>query len=223
MAYRIPDEETVSKTIISVMIRHPHVETQTELTELVCKELSKKDSGYRISGERIRRIGIDNKIIKISIEYHETDIRTLPDICPVCRNEMAPVKNMSLDGDVVEVRRKCTACPYSVGNRLLIPGRYVFSRANVSEPSEKDIRIKKLRQAKRKLKDASALIDEAVKGTSSEGRGKYTISSISEISDNEEDPGSLKNIILEIKDEKSNDPVWTRPIVSVKNEHRKDI
>ncbi|MDR0508813.1 MAG: hypothetical protein LBG63_03180, partial [Candidatus Methanoplasma sp.] len=78
MPHKIPDEETISSAIASVMKKTPHIETQTEFLRLVRKELSKEDEEYRVSGERIRRVGVENGIVKISIEYRKSDIEDLP-------------------------------------------------------------------------------------------------------------------------------------------------
>jgi len=214
MPYKVPDEETISSAIISVMNRNPHIETQNEFLRLVRKELSRLDEGYRVSGERVRRIGLEKGIIKISIEYRESDIEDLPHICPVCRNAMSPVMNRSLDGEYVEIKRKCTVCPYAVGKTVLIPGRYVFSKAK-NDLSQQESSLRKLRKATAKIRESITLIDEAVSGTALEERGSELVSELKEMIDSQELSISIKNISLDVKQE--NGPDWTKPLVSVKN------
>lgn len=222
MSYKVPDEETVSSAIASVMSRTPHVETQKEFLRLVRKELSGIDEEYRVSGERIRRIGLERGIVKITIEYRESDAEDLPHICPVCRNALSSVMNRSLDGEKVEIKRKCPVCSYSVGKDVLVPGKYIFSRAGSGSVSPLELSLRKLRKAGAKIKEAARLVGEAVNGTDVQERGNELISRLAEMADSAELPSSVRNLSLDIK-ESRDDPVWTRPAVSVKNSGRKDI
>ncbi len=223
MSYKISDEETLSKAIRIVMDRHSHVGTQKELTALVRKELTRMDPDYHVGGERIRRVGIDRNLLKIVIEYNESSNTELPEICPVCKNAMEPLMNMSLDGDIVEVKRKCTVCPYSIGQKPLTPRKYGFSRTAKEDVSDNVNRIRKLEKAKAKLREASNFISDALKMTGMEARGEYIRETLKEISDSEEESCSISNIILDIKDSDKDSPGWTRPTVSIKNVNRKDI
>ena len=197
MPHKIPGEDVVSSAIISVMNRNPHIETQKEFLRLVRKELSKVDEEYRVSGERIRRIGVERGIVKITIEYRESDIADLPHICPVCKNAMSPVMNRSLEGEYVEIKRKCTVCPYTMGKKVLLPGRYVFSRSKTIGTSPQEESLRKLRKANAKIKEASELIGEAVAGTEHQEKGAELISSLKAISTSGET--SVKNISKEIQ------------------------
>ena len=178
MPYKVPDEETVSSAIRYVLNRNPHIETQAEFLRLVRKELSKIDGEYRVSGERIRRIGVERGIVKISIEYRESDIEDLPHICPVCRNAMSPVMNRSLEGEYVEIKRKCTVCPYTVGKTVLVPGKYCFSRSKNAEMSPAETSLRKLRKAAAKIREAADLIGEAVDGTEFKDTGDELVSGL---------------------------------------------
>ena len=221
MPYKVPDEETVISSIKAVMTRNPHIETQAEFLRLVRKELSKIDMEYRVSGERIRRIGVEKGIVKISIEYRGSDIEDLPHICPVCRNAMSPVMNRSLEGEYVEIKRKCTVCPYSIGKTVLVPGKYVFSRGK-STVSPQELSLRKLKKAGAKIKEAADMIRDAVDGTELQERGSELASDLREMVDSSELSISIKNISLDLK-ESADGPDWTRPAVSIKNSNRKDI
>ncbi|AIZ56976.1 hypothetical protein Mpt1_c11100 [Candidatus Methanoplasma termitum] len=219
MRFKVPDEEVVSQAINKVMTKNNHIETQTEFLRLVRKELSKLDEDYRVSGERIRRIGLDNNLIKITIEYRESDIKDLPHICPVCRNAMSPVMNRSLEGEYVEIKRKCSVCPYTIGKTVLVPGRYVFSRAKNNDLSQQELSVRKLKKAGAKIKEAMGLIEEALKGTDLEERGSELVSDLKEMVDSPELAISIKNISLDMK-QSGKDPIWTRPTVSIKNSEK---
>ncbi|MDR2698624.1 MAG: hypothetical protein LBB30_02965 [Candidatus Methanoplasma sp.] len=197
MPYKVPDEDAVSDAIRSVMSRNPHVETQTEFLRLVRKELSKADLEYRVSGERIRRIGVEQGIVKISIEYRESDHDDLPHICPVCRNAMSPVMNRSLEGEYVEIKRNCTVCSYTVGKKVLVPGKYTFSRSRNAGMSPQESSLRKLRKAGAKIREAIDLIGEAVDGTELQDMGGEVISKLKDAVSSGE--ASVKTISAEIR------------------------
>ena len=127
MSYRIPSDDRLAEAIFVVMYRNQQIVSQKEMATLVLKELEKDGEEYRVSGERIRRLIVNKDMAQLVIDYNETE-GDLPDICPVCRNKLTSVKNSTLDGKVVEIMRKCTSCPYSVGSVMHVPGRYTFVR-----------------------------------------------------------------------------------------------
>jgi hypothetical protein len=128
MAYKIPRENDVADALLIVMHKNPQVRSQRELVGLVGTQLSRLDEDYRISGERIRRIGLNKGIIRVNIEYSTAKDKELPEICPVCRNQMVSVKNRTLDGGIIEVRRRCDLCKFTTGPESVVPGRYHFTK-----------------------------------------------------------------------------------------------
>lgn len=128
MSYKIPDDDKLAEAIFIVMYRNQQVRSQSEMITMVRMELNKSDDQYRVSGERIRRIAINRKMLQLVIEYNKSNITDLPDICPVCKNILSSIMNTTLDGNTVEVNKKCTACPYSIGVKKHTPGRYTFIR-----------------------------------------------------------------------------------------------
>ena len=127
MSYRIPSEERLAEAVFVVMYRNQQVVSQRAMTELVQRELDKDGEGYRASGERIRRTAVNKGLVQLVIDYSGSS-GELPEVCPVCRNSLTSVKNSTLDGNVVEIMRKCTVCPYSTGSDKHVPGRYTFIR-----------------------------------------------------------------------------------------------
>lgn len=126
--YRIPKDERLIDAIFTVMYRNHQIRSQSELARLVRKELEKDEEDYRVSDERVRMLAIRRGLAAVHIDLHDTDDAQLPEICPVCRSAMNPVRNMTIYGESVEMGRRCVTCPYSVGTRRRIPGRYTFSR-----------------------------------------------------------------------------------------------
>ncbi len=128
MSYKIPNEDDVADALLMVMHKNPQVRSQRELIDLVRRQLSSKDPDYRVSGERVRRIGINRGVMGVNIEYNSTKNQKLPEFCPVCRNPMVPVRNRTLDGRIIEVRRKCPICLFTTGPNPTVPGRYYFTQ-----------------------------------------------------------------------------------------------
>jgi hypothetical protein len=129
MSYRIPDEDRLSDAIFSVVYRNQQIRSQAEFVRLVRKELEKDGLEYRVSEERARMTAIRRDLVNITIDYHESEDGTMPEACPVCRNPMTSVMNKTLDGGSMELRRRCTVCPYASGTKRMIPGRYTFTRS----------------------------------------------------------------------------------------------
>ena len=73
MSYSIPSDERLSEAIFIVMYRNQQVRSQSEMTELVLKEINKDGSDYRVSGERIRRLAVNRGLIHISIDYNDAE------------------------------------------------------------------------------------------------------------------------------------------------------
>ncbi|MDR3205911.1 MAG: hypothetical protein LBT41_02270 [Candidatus Methanoplasma sp.] len=223
MAYRIPDGTTLSAAVETVMRKVPHVETQNEFGSLVRKELSELGSGFRVSDARIRRLAVERGLVRITIEYRASESETRPRICPVCGNALIPVRNMSLDGESVEIKRKCSVCPYAIGKTSLAPGRYSFTASFGPEVPE-NVRIARtLERAGAKLREAAEIIASALEGTKLEPRGAAAAASIAELAESDGNSCSVSNLVKEVRALDASHPGWARPAVSLKNENRKDI
>lgn len=128
MSYSIPSDERLAEAIFIVMYRNQQVRSQSEMAELVLREINKDGSNYRVSGERIRRLAVNRGLSQLSIDYNDAESRSLPEACPVCRNPLIRISNTTLDGGETEILRKCQVCTYSVGTRMRIPGKYTFTK-----------------------------------------------------------------------------------------------
>lgn len=223
MSQRYADDESVIDAVRIVMLKRPRVESQAELSTLVLTQLREEDPDIHVGAARIRRLAVSSGIVKLEIGYRESDRSDLPDICPVCGNGMSPVINSTLDGDLTEIKRKCTVCPYSVGKKVLVPGKYVFIRTAGRELSEEEVRLRKLRKAASLLRKASRLIGESLDGTSFPQRQDYAREMIDEILNSRDMTGSIPNLESDIRSESRSDPLWTDPLASPKYPNRKGI
>ena len=128
MAYRIPQEKEVVKAIENVLVRNPHIRSQSELYRLVSTALLCMDEEYRIGGDRIRKIGIRNGLFDLEISYARTDRENSTGMCPVCGAELSSVRNRTLYWDTVELMKTCNRCGYAAKSDATRPARYHISR-----------------------------------------------------------------------------------------------
>jgi len=128
MPYRIPSDDDVAKAIEDCMSAHPRIRSQYELHLLVSTELMCIDPRFRIGPARIRRIGVDRGIFDMEIRYAHTPKVRERSKCPVCRNPLVPVRNRTIEGETVELRRVCRACGYSATGDADRPCGYIITR-----------------------------------------------------------------------------------------------
>ena len=128
MSYRIPREAEIVKAIENVLVRNPHIRSQSELTRLVSDELFFMDQEYRVSGSRIRKVGIKNKLFRLDIRYARSDRKYESGKCPVCGSELESIKNRTLEGGTVELMKTCKVCGYAGRADAEKPARYVIDR-----------------------------------------------------------------------------------------------
>lgn len=223
MTQNISDEETIADAVRSVMLHKQRIESQSELAERVLEELRILDPEVRVSAKRIRRIAVTSGAARVVIEYRDSSKKDLPEICPVCNSGMSQVLNNTLDGGITEIKRNCTVCSFSVGKKILTPGRYVFIRNPTKEIATEEMRLRKLKKAASLLRGASKLIGEALEGTNFPQRKEYSQDLIHQILTSREMTGSIPNLEADIRGEGHSDPLWTKAFSSPKYPNRKDI
>ena len=128
MAYRIPKDDEIAKAIDNCMSRSPRIRSQSALYELVLTELMCVDETFRVSCDRIRRVGIEKGLFNLEIRYAHKNGSVPYPICPVCKGPLTSVKNMTLDGESVELSRNCKKCGYSAKSDASRPARYIITR-----------------------------------------------------------------------------------------------
>jgi prepilin signal peptidase PulO-like enzyme (type II secretory pathway) len=126
-SYRIPSRERVMGALRIVLGKRKTVTSQRELKELLDREMSRED-GYRVSGQRARRIAYDSGLVTMEIDTRESEEVRTPPRCPVCDHRMDRVKNMTVFGGTVTLGHRCRNCPYWTGLKRRIPTRYTFTR-----------------------------------------------------------------------------------------------
>lgn len=128
MSYKRPSDEKLDEALVNVLLRCQTIGSQSEFVRLVVAELEKDGETYRVSGNRIRKYALENGMISLEINYRDSKNRRVPDTCPVCKCDLISIKNSTLDGNTIELMRKCQACGYISSAKGSIPGRYTFIR-----------------------------------------------------------------------------------------------
>ncbi len=212
MSYKIPPDDVVARALDDCLVRTPRMRSQRELCDSVKAELAYIDPGYRIAGERIRRIGIERGIIGLEISYASND-RSVGESCPVCGSTLASVRNRTLDGGMVELSRSCRLCGYIAKGTETRPARYgVFRKERVDSTT----RASMLREAEGLLLRAADLMDGALRMSGLGSRSGKDSETIRRIASDPSYGGSLRNLALDIE-RLEKDPVWTQPLTSPKN------
>lgn len=135
MSYRIPKDDDVAKAIENCLSRTPRIRSQTILYELVLTELMCIDESFRISDERIRRVGLERGLFDIDIRYAHKDGVIPYDKCPVCKGPLESVRNRTLDWKTVELSRSCKRCGYSAKSDACRPARYIITKKGFHDKS----------------------------------------------------------------------------------------
>lgn len=126
MAYHIPSDETVRKSVKNVFKKYRTVTSQRKLKELVEKELKTKKKQFHVSEHRLRNIVLKSGLVDIEIHSREGDPHKILARCPVCSNSLQRVKNLTIWGGEVTIEFRCSNCGYWTGKKKRIPTLYVF-------------------------------------------------------------------------------------------------
>jgi len=128
MSYRIPKDYEIAKAIANVMSRTPRIRSQSVLNNLVQTELMCVDETFRVSGGRIRKVGIKNGLFDLEIRYARIHGIAPYKRCPVCGGDLKTVQNRTLEGGTVEMARSCKNCGYYANTDAVRPARYIIVR-----------------------------------------------------------------------------------------------
>ena len=220
MSYKRPSDERLNDALVRVLLRCKIIESQNELVRLVVRELERDGETYRVSGNRVRRFALENDMVSLEIDYRNRRYVNVPDMCPVCGGDLISVSNSTLDGDTIEIQRRCGRCSYSSGSRGTIPGRYVFIRRSGGLSLSKDDRIERLDRAKELMEEACDILESLIDGHVLAHHAVSTVEILREKISSDGDPGSIRNMRRCLETDEGH-PGWTRPLDSVKNVHRK--
>ena len=81
MAYRIPSDDEVARSIDDCLARCPRMRSQRELCDAVAADLAYRDPLFRVGADRVRRIGIERGLLNLEISYAASN-RPVGDLCP---------------------------------------------------------------------------------------------------------------------------------------------
>ncbi len=222
MPYRIPSEDEVVKAMENCLARTPHIRSQSELCRLVSTELACMDENYRVSGNRLRHIGIKRGVFTVEIRYARTEKGNEGYVCPVCGGILESVRNRTLEWGTVELMRKCDVCGYSIRGTDERPAQYTMTR-RVRMPIDGAERIDMLREAELKLNEAADLMDRALHMSGLEHRSGRDSDTVRMIASDPGYGGSVSNLIRELEYADEEQPCWTQPLTSPKHQFEKKL
>lgn len=125
--YKVPPDEEVVAAAVQVVLRTGTIDSQRKLTELVTRQLRKRDPRYRVSPERIRVLALRSGLVGVHVHAHATgDDRGRLKACPVCGGPLERTSNRTLAGGEAQTGYKCTRCAWWTGRDYRVPSRYVF-------------------------------------------------------------------------------------------------
>lgn len=131
--YRVPSDARVVEAIEEALARHPVVDSQQELGELVLGVLKEEDASFRVSEGRVRRLAIQEGLARVRVRTGTTE-EPPRRACPVCGGEVDAVRNRTLTGGETVVGVSCSRCSYEAGARHEVPLRYGFIRDEGDQP-----------------------------------------------------------------------------------------
>ena len=107
------------------------IPSQAALRRALLPGLVKRDPLFVLGGPRMRRILLDAPGVRVEVRYAERSTRRPLQRCPVCRSEVRPIRNRTLEGDRVTLGYRCTHCAYWTHLKRRVPVRYRFVRVGV--------------------------------------------------------------------------------------------
>ena len=94
----------------------------------VVDQVRREDPLAAVGGRRLRRLLVSVPGVRLTVHYTERPDGPLPESCPVCGSELAPIRNRTLTGETVVLGRTCTRCAYWTHAARRVPVRYNVSR-----------------------------------------------------------------------------------------------
>ena len=119
---RIPKREVV-KFVLKSALRKRKARSQEELVQAVNRELRKVDSGYSITGKRLREIAVSMPDVKIEVVTRKG---RAPSRCPSCGSQLRKSWDRNLVGRKILRSMTCQRCGYAGKTGKWSPGKYNF-------------------------------------------------------------------------------------------------
>lgn len=107
------------------------IRSQAALRRALLPTLTGKDPLFVLGGWRLRKILLEAPGVRVAVRYAERPTRRPLQRCPVCRSELRPIRNRTLEGDRVTLGYQCTKCAYWTHLRRRVPVRYRFYRVTL--------------------------------------------------------------------------------------------
>ncbi len=111
--------------------------SQSAFRAAVLETLRRDEPLATVGGLRLRRLVLDVPGVRLSVRYRERPGRPVPESCPVCADELRPIRNRTLAGETVVLGKRCVRCDYWTHAVARVPVRYAISQASGRRPTDR--------------------------------------------------------------------------------------
>jgi len=122
----IPSKSKLAEAVRDVLQKRWRVGSQEELAGLVLRRLRKENRKFSLSPIRVKRVALLIPEIQIRAKTKRMHRLAKIDVCPVCENEIMPLKMKNLLNKKITVGYKCTKCGYQSDLEAFVPMKYSF-------------------------------------------------------------------------------------------------
>ena len=131
-SYRRADADTVRSAVDRLLtLGVGRYSSQAAFLRAFRPALRAEDPTMRIAGPRLRSLLIGTPGVRLLVRYTERpEAPSRPD-CPVCGEQLVPIRNRTLTGGVVDLGRRCPRCRYWTHRHRRVPVRYAVQRTPV--------------------------------------------------------------------------------------------
>lgn len=123
---KIAEEWKVAEGVKQIVRTRLRVESQEELASLVLRRLKREDKKYSLSPIRAKRVALSIPEVEVKAKTKKTLRLPKIDRCPVCENDIEPVKIKNLLNREIVVGYRCTVCGYESDLEAFMPMKYSF-------------------------------------------------------------------------------------------------
>ncbi len=128
MTFRLPSDEEILDAALGALRTRRTVRSESALLAVVRQSLRKVDPAFTVGRRRLRLLCLRSGKVEVTAFTRYSDARRPLSKCPVCRGEIAPIRNKTVYDGSVTLGHRCTQCGYWTGIRRRVPTLYVYTR-----------------------------------------------------------------------------------------------
>lgn len=150
MTFRLPSDEEVLEAALGALRTRRTVRSETALLGIVRHALRKSDPTLTVGRRRLRLVCLRSGQVEVTAFTRYSDERRPISRCPVCRGQIAPIRNKTVYDGSVTLGFRCSQCGYWSGVRRRVPTLYVYARRGALPADGDNVRALKIVDAREK-------------------------------------------------------------------------